>query len=266
MAYVLTLRSKIDQVDQFDKNISSGLTFLNTSESGLNAVQNVMYQVVTLAEAGASDTSDAEGRRLIAGQIDLIRDEILNYANSEVMGKYLFSGSATDTPPYAKGADTLIAPGIYRPGDVTYNGNSDIIEIQADFSVTVGTNLPGDQVFGDSTVAPPPYDVFARLADLVVALRQDNTTAIGNEIGTMNEIINQLSENMGELGNRSSHLTQIKGLLSSFKASLQGKMSSLEDANMAEAISNLSREEVALQATLQAGSRIQRVSLMNYLG
>jgi flagellar hook-associated protein 3 FlgL len=266
MAYVLTLRSKIDQVDQFDKNINSGLAFLSSAESSLNAVQNVMYTVINLAEEGASETTDDEGRRLIADQIDQIRDEILNYANTEIMGKYIFAGSATDTPPYSKGADTLIAPGVYRPGDVTYNGNTDLIEIQADFSVNVETNIPGSQVFGDSAAAQPPYDIFARLADLVVALRQDDTTAVSNEIGTMSEITNQLSEAVGTIGNRSSHLNQIKGLLTSFKTSIQAKMSSLEDADMAEVISNLSREEVALQATLQAGSRIQRFSLMNYLG
>lgn len=267
MAYALTLRSKIDQVDQFDKNISSGLAYLSSAESAVNAVQNTMYTVVNLAEEGASDSTDAEGRRLIADQIDMIRDEILSYANTEVMGKYIFAGSATDTRPYIKAADTIDpVSGVTVPGVITYQGNTDTIQIQADFSVTVGTNLPGSDVFGDSTVPAPPYDIFQRLSDLVVALRENDTTAIGNEIGTMNEIINQLSESMGTIGNRSSHLNQIKGLLSSFRSSLQAKMSSLEDADMAAAISNLSREEVALQATLQAGSRIQRVSLMNYLG
>jgi flagellar hook-associated protein 3 FlgL len=267
MAYALNLRSKIDQVDQFGDNIQSGLAYLNSAESAINAVQNVMYSVITLAEDGASESTGAEGRRTIADQIDLIRDEILNYANTEVMGKFIFAGSATDTQPFVKAADTIDpVSGVTIPGVVTYQGNTDTIEIQADFSVTVGTNIPGGQVFGDSTVAAPPYDIFQRLSDLIEALREDDTTAIGNEIGNMNELTNQLGESMGIIGNRTSHLNQIKGLLSSFRASLQAKMSSLEDADMAETISNLGREEVALQATLQAGSRIQRFSLMNYLG
>jgi flagellar hook-associated protein 3 FlgL len=267
MAYVLTLRSKIHQVDQFEDNIQSGLAYLSSAESAINAVQNAMYSVVTLAEEGASDPTGAQGRLIIADQIDLIRDEILNYANTEMMGKFIFAGSATDTIPYIKAADTTDpVSGVTVPGVVTYQGNTDIIEIQADFSATVGTNLPGSQVFGDSTVAAPPYDIFQRLSDLIVALREDDTTAISNEISNMNELINQLSEGMGTIGNRTSHLNQIKGLLSAFKVSLQEKMSSLEDANMAEAISNLSREEVALQATLQAGARIQKFTLMNYLG
>ncbi len=109
------------------------------------------------------------------------------------------------------------------------------------------------------------HDVFDRLSDLIVALRQDNTTNIATEIGAMNELIDQIAEGMGTIGNRTAHLHEIQGLIKTFKTSLQGKMSSLEDADMAEAISNLSREELALQSTLQSGSRIQRVSLMNFL-
>ncbi|MCP5104086.1 MAG: flagellar hook-associated protein FlgL, partial [bacterium] len=78
--------------------------------------------------------------------------------------------------------------------------------------------------------------------------------------------INQIDQARGTIGNRTSHLHQIQGLLKTFRTSIQEKMSSLEDADMAQAITNLSREEVGLQATLQAGSRIQRFSLMNYLG
>lgn len=259
MSYVLTLRSKLGQIDQFDRNINSAFGFLNVSGSALNQVQNVMYSIVTLAEQGASDTIGPDERNAIADTIDEMRDEILNYANTEIMGKYIFAGSATDTQPFVKGADTVVG-GITRPGPVTYQGNSDLIEVQADFSVTVPTNIPGDQVFTG------PIDIFDRLADLVYDLRNNDTLAVGGHIGTMNELINQISEGMGTIGNRTSHLHQIQGMLKSFRSAIQAKISSLEDADMAEAISNLTREEIGLQSTLQAGARIQRFSLMNYIG
>jgi flagellar hook-associated protein 3 FlgL len=265
MSYVLSLRSKIDQIDQFNKNIESGTGFLKTAESALNSTQNVMYSIVSLAEQGASETTDPEARRILANRIDNMRDEIMNYANTEVMGKFVFAGSATDTQPYTKAADTVVG-GITIPGVITYNGNNEEIDIQADFSVTVPTNIPGSQVFGANGAAQPPYDVFQRLSNLVVALRQDNTTAIGSEISNMKELINQLGNSMGSYGNTSAQLTEIKGMLKTFTTSLKAKMSSLEDANMAEAISNLTREQTALQVTLQSGAKIQQFTLMNYIG
>ncbi len=262
MAYVLTLRSKISQIDQFDKNINSAFGFLNTSESALNQVQNVMYSIVTLAEQGASESVGTDERATLADKIEEMRDEILNFANTEIMGKYVFAGSATDTQPFTQDPDTWDAVNnIWIPGVVNYDGNNDDIDVQADFSVTVATNIPGDEVF-----TGPNFDIFDRLSTLIVNLRNDDTVAIGDDIGNMNEILDQVSSAISTIGNRTSHLHQIQGLLKSFRSSVQAKMSSLEDADMAEVISNLTREEVGLQATLQSGSRIQRFSLMNYIG
>lgn len=265
MAYVLNLRSKINQIDQFDQNIGSGTANLSYAEGAINAVQTTLYTIVSLTEQGASENTDTQSRLILADRIDELRDEILNYANTEVNGKFIFAGSNTDTQPFIKGADYLVA-GINRPGDVTYQGNTANIDIQADFSVTVSTNIPGSTVFGDSTVAAPPYDIFNRIADIVYNLRNNDTTSLGNDISSMNELIDQLGTSMGTIGNRTAHLREIKGMLTGFRTSLQSKMSSLEDANLAEALSNLSKEEVGLQSTLQVGSRINRVSLMNYLG
>lgn len=259
MAYVLTLRSKIGQIDQFERNIQSGKMFLNTSESALNQVMNSLYTVVGLAEQGASEQNGPDERNTLSDRIDQIRDEIMNYANTEINGKFIFAGSYTDTLPFTKAADTVLPSGAIEPGDITYNGDGAALNVQADFSVTVQTNNPGNQVFTG------PIDMFDRLQDLIVALRENDTPAIANQIGNFNEIIDQVAGTMGTIGNRTNHLNQIEGLLKNFKTSLVDKMSSLEDADMAEAISNLGREEVGLQAILQVGSRINRTSLMNFL-
>jgi len=253
MSYVLTLRSKIGQIDQFERNIDSGKLWLNTAESGLNQVQNVLTSIVSLASQGANESNGPNERNTIADSIEQMRDEIMNFANTEINGKYIFAGSATDTIPFT-------AAGV-SPQIITYGGNSDVIAVQADFSIQVDTNIPGDQVF-----TGPNVDIFERLRTLITALRNDDTTGIGNEISNMHELVDQISQGLGNLGNRSAHLDQISGLIKSFKASLVDKMSSLEDANMAEALSNLGREEVGLQAALNVGSRINRQSLMNYLG
>ncbi len=259
MSYVLSLRSKIGQIEQFNTNIDSGKLWLSSGESALNQVQNLMTSAITMASQGASDSSDAQSRTILADRLDDLRDELMNYANTEVMGRFIFAGSNTDTAPFVKAADTILPSGAVAPGVITYTGNNDSVSIQADFTITVATNVPGNEVFTG------PVDIFDRLSLLIQGLRENNTTNIGTQMGQLNESVNQISDALGTIGDRNAHLTQIKGLLKNFKTSLTDKMSSLEDANMAEAISNLAKEEVGLQATLQAGSRINNVSLMNYL-
>ncbi len=266
MAYVLSLRSKMDQIDQFTRNIDSAEGFLNTAESALNQVQNLMYKVTNLASQGASDTTDAEGRGLIATEIEDIRENIMDLANTEIMGKYIFAGSATDTAPFRVDDVTLPAPPAGRPWPIVYDGNADYIEIQAEFSITVETNIPGSEVFGTGAGGPPPVDIFEEMATMIENLRNDDALAVGTQTANLNLIITQIGEAMGDLGNRNAHLDTIKGNLKSFKTAIMDKKSSLEDADMAEAITKLSMSEVAMQATMQAGARIQSFTLMNYIG
>lgn len=259
-AHALDLRSRITQVDQFSRNIDSGLKYLNTAESALNSVTTNLYRVITLAEQGATEVNDAGARATIAHQIDLIRDSLLDAANTQVMGVYVFSGTHTDTIPYVKD------PAEPDPDTVLYQGNGDTMEIQANFSVQVEINLPGSQVFGANGQPAPPHDIFARLATLRDALLANDTPTITAEIGNMHDLVDQVSDNLGEIGNITAHIQETQGLLKDFRTAMQAKVSTLEDANMAEAISNLTKEEVGLSATLQVGARINRVSLMNYLG
>lgn len=259
-AHALDLRSKIAQIDQFSRNIESGNKFLGTAESALNAVTTNLYRVITLAEEGATEVNDAAARATIAEQIDLIRDSILDIANTQIMGVYVFSGSSTDTMPYIKD------PAEADPDTVLYQGNDDIIEIQANFSVQIQTNLPGTEVFGASGLAAPPHDIFARLANLRDALLANDTAVITAEAGSMNELVDQISAGLGRLGNFSSQMNETKGILTGFRTALLEQVSSLEDANMAEALSNLTKEEVGLSSTLQVGARINQISLLDYLG
>lgn len=159
MSYVLNLRSKISQIGQFDKNINTAEGFLAASESALNQVQNLMYSVVSIAEQGASDTIDQEARELLADRVDDIRDEMVNYANTEIMGKYIFAGSATDTEPFTRAPDDPLVTRtnsntgitVVETGAVTYNGNGDEMDVQADFSITIASNRPGNEVLAWET-------------------------------------------------------------------------------------------------------------------
>ena len=267
MAYALSLRNKLDQSEQYQQNIGSGKSLLSASESALNSVLTRMYQVITLAEQGASDTSEGEGREVLATQVEAVRDALLDLGNTEVLGRFLFSGSASDTTPFVKQADTseTLPDGrvITVPGDVVYQGNSDVVQIQADFSLKVDVGIPGDQAFG---IGEGRIDIFAHLQKMVRDLRADDTTALGQDISIMHEVVGQLNDVIGVCGNGTAQLNEVLGQLKQFDGAVKSNLSQLEDANMAEALSDLKQEEVALQALFQTGARIGNQSLLDYIG
>ncbi len=266
MAYVLDLRDRVEQAEQFGKNIDSGLKFLMSTDSALNGVMTRMYEIISKSEEGASETTGLDGRKTIANSIEMARDALMDLANTKINGRYIFAGSAGNKQPFVMANSTTetLPDGrvIDVPGDITYEGNSDIVQIQADFSVKVNTNVPGDEAFGMSGGFT---DLFETLQLIVRDLRADDTPSIGRDISRLNETVSQINETIGKIGNNMSQMREIKGQLEHYKTAMKANKSSLEDANMAEVISNLAREGAVLKSILSSGSRIQQQTLMDYI-
>jgi len=249
-AFALGLKDRRGQIEQFTKNLDTARIYLSNAEDVLNKVQNVLNKAVTDASEGATDTMDLSQKQLIANDIDQIRTQLMDLGNTRVMNRYLFSGTLIETKPFTETA-----------GVVGYNGNSNNIDVQIGYSIRVSTNLPGDQVFMNGA-----DDVFQVLADIRDHLNAGDSVAVSNDIPRLGSIIDNLAHQRGILGNRMHELDIMRDSLKEFSNNLQEKISEIEDANMPEAISNLMKEETGLRVTLQAASRIQRVTLFDYLG
>ncbi len=248
-AFALGLKSRAKQLEQFERNINTADAYLSATESVLNQVSNVLFAAVTKAEQGASETQSPEDRRLIANEFEKMKEQLLALANARVMGRYLFSGTAIDTQPFTESG-----------GVVNYNGDSGTIDAQIAFSVKITTNLPGDEVFVNTV------DIFQLFQDIIDHLNADDTASLENDVIRLGDAINHIEHEKGIVGNRRRQMKIITQNIHDFTNALKEKISSIEDANMAEAISNLSKEEVALRVILQSGARIQRVNLFDYLG
>ena len=87
---------------------------------------------LTLQAANGS-TSDA-GRQAIKQQIDQLTEEAKSTLNSAYDGRYIFSGTKTDTPPYSAAT-----------GDA-YQGDASPVVRQIGPGVSVQVNVTGDDV------------------------------------------------------------------------------------------------------------------------
>ncbi len=249
-AFALGLKDRRGQIEQFLRNLDTARIYLANAEDVLNKVQTVLNKAITDASQGATDTMDINQKRIIANDIDQLRSQIMDLANTRVMNRYLFSGTLTDTRPFTEVGGTVV-----------YNGNSNDIDIQIGYSIRVTTNLPGNQVFTN-----PTANVFEVLANIRDHLNAGDSGAVASDIEDLGAVVDNIAYQRSIIGNRMSELDIMKNNLKEFSTNLQEKISSIEDADMAEAISNLTKEETGLRVTLQSVSRIQRLTLFDYLG
>jgi flagellar hook-associated protein 3 FlgL len=152
--------------------------------------------------------------------------------------------------------------GTYTPGgSIEFDG----------MSVTMsGTPSAGDTVNVQADTASNTQSVFTTLNNMISALQSGESSTQFNN--TMNQQLQALSQAMGSVstaqvavGTRIDTLTQQSSAYSDLSVTYQGALNTVQDANPETAISNLTLQSTALQASQEAFSKVQSTTLFDYL-
>jgi len=165
---------------------------------------------------------------------------------------YLFSGTASTTAPFQRNPDDTVG---------AYQGNASTISVDVDRSSSVQITFDGSQL----TQGTYPQDVFTTIENLRNDILAGNTPNIQAGIDALKRTFDRATKMQTEIGTDEKALADQKSRLSSETLGAQARLSKLTDANMAEAISALSRAQTGYQAALGATSTMAKQSLMDYL-
>lgn len=120
----LKFRTNVAETEQYMKNVSQGLSWMEVTEGAFRNVNNIMFKIRELASRGASDTLTYEDREKIMTDIASLTEQIGLEINVTYAGRYVFSGYRTDQPPVlAEDAPNLSYTGIeqyFDAKDVQY--------------------------------------------------------------------------------------------------------------------------------------------------
>lgn len=142
----MTLLANNAQVQRFDSqlgNISSARTSLNLSVSALQEAGSIMSSAREIALEGAQAGNDATSYEALAQQVDSLINRLLDVANSQDSGRYLFGGAATNVAPFRVQSTT--ATGL--PQEIVYQGGAQSVREVVGPTRTLATLYPGDGIF-----------------------------------------------------------------------------------------------------------------------
>lgn len=243
-------KSSLSQTDQWTRNIQFGTARLDAADSALGQVQNVLTRIRELTIQARSDTTSAQGRTAIAQEVRQLHRQLVQLANTEVSGQAVFAGTETNTTPF-----------VISSGDtVTYQGNTESQSIAVGRNQTAQVLIPGSEVF-----TGPTTNVFDSVSNLLSALESNNAAGIETAIGNLDSATNQISDAQGKIGAMENRLDVTKTALDTTMTTIRQALSNNEDADLAAAITQLSLQQVAVEATSQAFSKIFDTSLLNML-
>ena len=238
-------------VDQYTQNASTVLTNIQSADSALSSVVSSLTQAVSLGTEGANGTNSTANLQAIATQVQGLLTSVVGQANTSVAGSYLFGGTSTATPYTADPSS---------PTGYTYNGNNDVNSVAIGDSTSVQVNLPGSQIFSNSS-----NNVLASLSNLVTALQSGNSTDIGNATTAISSAISYIGQQRVVYGNAESQVNAQETFLQQDTVTLASQQNNLIGVDEATAAVNLSQAETDNSAALAAAAKVLPNSLLNYL-
>ena len=238
----LGLKSALANIDQMDRNIGLGESWLVGSEGALRHSQNLVVDAKVLCIEMASASKSPLDRQSAATVVQNIRDEIVSLANTNINGRYIFSGSETDTKPFEQ--------------DGTYNGNDVPFAIKAGNDNIVQIGSVGEAIFAD---------VFTTLDDLMTALQSDDIVGINTAMDSLDLHSENISTHVSDVGSKMNRMEIKKNILQGLSISNTERLSQIENADIFEAAMNLKSVEMAYQAALASSASVMELSLVDFI-
>ena len=252
----LDVQSLAAALDQYKKNIDAGLPVLDQTDSALADVGDVLTRAKEIAVAMANGAMSAADRASAASEVHELSQRLLSLGNFRFDNRYLFGGFVNGAAPFTAAV-----------GGATYNGDSGVIEIQANRSTRVAINLSGDGVFQGVGVAGG-VDLFDTLGDLETALTANDVSSANGvtaQIGRLGDGLDQISAFRAQIGARIETLDTARQGLETMQLKTTEMRSNIEDVDTLKMYSDFARLQQAFQAALESSARVVQPSILDFI-
>lgn len=263
---LLDINTQLEKLSGYLSNIKSSQTELSSLDSNLSSVTDLIQSATDLATEAANGTYSNTDMDNIKKQVDQIVNGLIDLANTQYDGKYLYSGAATSTKAYTTTTD--VSGNITA---ITYNGTPSTSDYQRTVTisdgVTVTTNTTGDQVFGSYDSADPTKTkgLFGTLMTLSTALGAHDKTTTNSCLTGLSTALDNTSATRTTFASLSNRFDLTSSSINTTVTNLTAHQSDLQDADLSQVLADLSTQQTALQASYNVFSTVSKMSLLNYM-
>ncbi len=257
---IMRLTAHIQSLEQTQEAIYAADSFLTAGSGVLEAGADIITRVKLLAIQAANSTLSESDRQGIAAEVNQLLESLLQNANEMTDGRYLFSGTRTDTAPFSAQRD---AEG--NIVTITYEGSTTPLTFPLERNRTVTASVTGDKAFVDSGAFAAVKSFRDHLLNEAGLSEPDLLAALQQDLGALSSTEKALLTKVGELGSRATHLQLTDEQTRSAITRANETLSRIRDADVAEIAVELQKEQMIFQALLATAGKIMSLSLLDYL-
>jgi flagellar hook-associated protein 3 FlgL len=243
-------RTELAVIDRYQQAADSVASRLSVVDVVLTTLIDQTTAAKVAAMSARGSTQSQTQRDAAAEQLLSIRDAVLSAVTTQYRSSYLFSGNATTTAPWVRVGDS-VSP---------YQGSPTGVEVDIDRQTEIQVAFNGRAVLGEDA-----ENLFTSLENLAAAARAGDAQGLTDGMAELDRAFDRLTRTQSRVGSDLAAIDTQRQQLGARKLAGQTRVSTLEDANMAESLSAMNRADTAYRAALGATSATNRVSLMDYL-
>jgi flagellar hook-associated protein 3 FlgL len=248
-ATAMRLRSAVGAQQQYARNASDGLGWLNTLDATLGTAGDAVRRARELAQQGASGSAGQEAREALATEVDQIRAGLVATANTTYLERPVLGGTTAGSVAFTEAG-----------GVVTFAGDTNPVTRTIAEGVGIDVALAGPAAFGADG-----DNVFDHLTALSAALRSGDGAGIRAGMDALAADGQQLVVARAEVGARTVRVEQAETRAADTELSLTSALAEIESADLPRTMVELQMQEVAYQAALAATARVLQPSLVDFL-
>jgi flagellar hook-associated protein 3 FlgL len=243
-------RVDIARHTQYQRNAQDGLSWLGTADNALQDGVTILQRLRTLTtQAANTGSGSTTSRAAIGAEVASLKQQMLSVANTNYAGRPIFGGTTSNTAAYVADA----------AGAVSYQGDSGAVMRSVGPDTQVRVDIDATVAFG-----PAGDDVFAMFDQIGSDLQADPAN-LTNDLSLISTALARVSSAQATEGAAYNRITAMNNSSTSMVANLTGSLSSVEDVDTAQAVTELTMQQVAYQASLAAMSNVLQLSLTEFL-
>ena len=238
------MRSQIAGLDQSNRNVEDGISYIQTAEGAMEEVSSMLVRMKELAVESSNGTYSAEDRTNIQSEVTELGDAIKEIATTTKFNGISVFGTATDKLSIAAPANQAALETALTTGTDAMTGATTIA-----YGADAGQSVTVDPAAGFMALVYDGVDkddvaVKGSLLTLDVESGANAKTAVT----TIDAAIGKVNTQRATYGAQQNKLTHIANNLSTTNENISAAESNIRDVDMASEMSEYTKNNILVQA------------------
>lgn len=245
------LQDQVDRIGVYDRAIDDAKSRLSYADDMLGQAMNLYHRVTELGTQAGSPLASASVKASIHQEVVDIRRALEGIANSRYLGEPVFAGfSGEDAVEFDSGTSAW-----------NFTGDSnDRVERRIGQTESVRVNVTAAEAFSSGG-----NDIFSMLDELAASLTADDNNATVAAMDKLAGLRSTLSAAQAQVGASTQLVDKAGQRNSSLVIRLQEEITNVRDVDLAMAITDRSRLQIAYEAAIAVTAKGQNMSIMDWL-